>query len=467
MTLADIFMITPNPILSAIIWFSLLVVVLYFGRIPSHALINSLSRIVHNGMRLSAKATLRAQHWLEQRNREVLLAHGREAAERIIEREFDRIDASVRKDLSQYPALHRHLSEEITHIDDDYKQSTEVPPDPPAWAKAVEAVASIPGKDPLVAGILEDIHTSMVRANTTAIEEYRKASHKRHEHLKNMMPHWRNVKQILERVDKNIQSILTRSQAIDRYMDEYENIVRKTERAVRMLSSSSLTQFFISLFVLCVAFGGAIINFELIALPMSEMVQQKTEIMGIETYRIAALVIILLEISMGIFLMELMRVTRLFPVIGALNDKMRLRLAWTAFGFLTVLACVEAGLAWMRDWLIVDTKSVELGAEAFKNQQTWIITTAQMGLGFILPFILMFVAIPMETFVHSLRTVLGIVGVGFLHFLAWFLRIIGNTAFVMGRVLVHLYDLIIFLPLWIEKMFRARESDEHGKTFST
>ena len=37
-----------------------------------------------------------------------------------------------------------------------------------------------------------------------------------------------------------------------------------------------------------------------------------------------------------------------------------------------------------------------------------------MGMGFILPFALTFVAIPLETFVHSLRTVLGLVGIGIL-----------------------------------------------------
>lgn len=466
MTLAEIFMIVPNPYVSGVIWFVLLVAVMYFARTPVHALIRSLSRVLHNAMRLSARAVMHGEKWLVDRNREVLLAQGREATERIIEREFDRIDNSVRKDMSQYPALHRHLSEEITQIDDDYKQSTEVPPEPPAWARAVEAVANIPGKDPMVAGILDDIHMSMVKANTTAIEEYRKSNHTRHEHLKNMMPHWRSVKQVLEQVDKSVNSLMSRSQTIDRYMDDYENIVRKTPRAERMLSSSSLTQFMISFIVLCIAVGGAIINFELIALPMSEMVQQKTEIMGIETYRIAALVIILLEIAMGIFLMDLLRFTRLFPVIGALNDKMRMRLAWTAFGFLLVLASIEAGLAWMRDWLIIDTKAVEAGAEAFRNQQTWIITSAQMGLGFILPFVLMFVAIPLESLIHSLRTVLGVVGVGLLRSLAWLLRLIGNVARHTGNALLHLYDAIIFLPLLIEKLFRQRTHDQESERAS-
>ncbi|MBI3562446.1 MAG: hypothetical protein HY080_12110 [Gammaproteobacteria bacterium] len=464
---ADAFLIVSNPYVSGFIWLVMLVVILYFARTPARAVITALSRTLHNGLRLSARGMLRGERWLMERNREVLLAQGREASERIIEREFDRIDASVRRDMSAYPGLHRHLSEDITQLEEDYKQSADVPPEPPAWYKAVDAVAKLPGKDPMVVNILEDIHESMIKANNTAIVEYRKASHSRHEHLKKMLPRWRKVQQVLEQVDKNAKSLLSRAQTIDRYMDEYENTVRKTSRAERMLSSSSLTQFFIALFVLSVAGGGAVINFELIALPMSEMVQQKTEIMGIETYRIAALVIILLEIAVGIFVMELLRVTRLFPVIGALNDKMRVRLTWAAFVFLTTLACVEAGLAWMRDWLIIDTKSVELGADAFKNQQTWIITAAQMGLGWVLPYILMFVAIPLESFIHSLRTVLGVAGIVILRSLAWLFRIIGNVVRFAGKALLHLYDFIIFLPLWVESLFKPGDELETGDHTST
>jgi hypothetical protein len=60
-------------------------------------------------MRLSTSAVARSESWMLQRNKDVLLAQGREAAERMIEREFERIDATVRRDLAEYPALHRQL----------------------------------------------------------------------------------------------------------------------------------------------------------------------------------------------------------------------------------------------------------------------------------------------------------------------------------------------------------------------
>ena len=57
---------------------------------------------------------------------------------------------------------------------------------------------------------------------------------------------------------------------------------------------------------------------------------------------------------MGLFLMESLRITRLFPVIGALQDRMRIRMVWITFTILFVLASVEAGLAFLRETLMQD-----------------------------------------------------------------------------------------------------------------
>jgi hypothetical protein len=468
MSFSDIFMITDNPAVSGVFWFVILTIVFYIARTHAHRAIISISRVLHNAMRISAHSVMLAEKKLIERNTEVLLTQGREASERIVEREFERVDATVRRDLAEYPALHRHLSEEITKIDEDYNESIDVPPAPPGWVKAVEAVAKIPSTkgDPMVGNVLEDIHQSLIKANIKATEEYRKASHKRHQLLNSMMPHWRKVRQLLTQVDKNINSLLLRSTTIDRHMDEYEGIIRKSDRSVRMLSSSSMTQFFISAFVLAIAVGGAIINFQLIARPLSEMVGGSSMLMGFQINKVAAMVIILVELAMGLFLMESLRITRLFPVIGALNDKVRIRMVWTFFSILLFLACVEAGLAFMREILMEEdaaTRALLRGADAASEisaggQYLWITTAAQMGMGFVLPFALMFVAIPLETFVHSLRTVLGIISIGLLRGLAWLLRLVGNISRFAGVAIVNIYDLLIFGPLWIERMVKGRQT---------
>jgi len=477
MSLSEVFMITPNPVLSGLTWFFVISAVMYFARLPAKKYILAFSEVIHNALRLAASSVNSADLRLQARNREVLLEAGREATERMIEREFERVENTVMNDLSQYPALQRKLSERITLIDEDYKESTEVPPDPPGWCKVVKSVAAVDSNgDAMVSHVLKDIHKSMVKAQDKAIKEHRRACMERHNVLKRMMPHWRSVKQVLGEVDHNIASILERATKISRYMDDYEEIIKGSDRATRILSSSAMSQFFVSAFVLAIAVGGAMVNFTLIARPMAEMVGGQNFIAGFKVSEISAVVIILVEISMGLFLMESLRITRLFPVIGALNDKLRVRMIWITFGFLFVLASVEAGLAFMREILMEDelATSALLRGDGVSTIATadfaWITTAAQMGMGFILPFALVFVAIPLETFVSSTRTVIGVITSALLRAVAFSLRLVGNIFRYSGKIVVNFYDLIIFGPLWLEntitKKFSARKTDTDSTTNS-
>jgi hypothetical protein len=452
-----------------LLWFIVLTVAMYFARLPAHRAILSLSRALHHSMRLATHSLRLAEQKLAARNREVLLAAGREAKERIIEREFERIDASVRRDLSECPALYRRLSEQATRLEEDHDQSKAVPLAPPGWVKAVKAVAEIDAKgDPMVAEVLESINDSMLKAQDRARDEYRAATKERHLRLKAMVACWRKAIQLLGQVDGKVTRLLQRTQIVDRHIAEYEEIIKQTDRAERMLSSSSLVQFFVSLFVLVIAIGGAVINFHLIARPMAEMVGGTNFIGTWRVADIAALVIILVEVSMGLFLMESLRITRLFPVIGALPDKWRVIMVWITLGLLTALASVEAGLAYMREVLLQDelaTSALLRGDQAmFGNEFLWITTAAQMGMGFILPFALTFVAIPLETFVHSLRTVLGVAVVGFLRGLAGALRLLGAGCRYLGRFMVDVYDIVIFLPLWLELQVKAHANGARRPT---
>jgi hypothetical protein len=464
MALADLLGITPFPAVSALIWAVLVIALLYLARSSGHKVILAVCRAFHDAMRLGAHSVANAERQLAARNREVLLAAGREAKERIIEREFDRVAHSVQHDLAAYPRFQRKLGEAITRIEEDHQNTVDVPPDPPGWVKAVDAVAKIDSRnDKMVGNILSDIHKSLVKAHEQAIEEYRGVSRQRHELLRRMMPSWRSIQRNLSHVNKSVESLLDRSQSIDRHMQEYEEMVRGTDRALQVLSSSSLVQFFVSAFVLTVAVGGAAINFSLIARPMAEMVGGTNFIGGFRTADIAALVIILVEISMGLFLMESLRITRLFPVIGALPDKTRVRMIWITFGILLFLASVEAGLAYMREILMQDelaTSALLRGGETvIQNDYMWITTAAQMGMGFTLPFALVFVAIPLETFVHSFRTMIGLLGIGLLRLTGVLLRMAGGLFRLTGSVLVKSYDILIFLPLWAEAKMNRRTGE--------
>ncbi len=450
--------ITPWPVASALLWIILIIAALYLIRSTAHKTIQAAAQGLHRSFRVASKAVSRSEANLAVRNRDVLLAAGREAKERIIEREFERINETVRKDLANYSALHRSLSESIGRIEKDHQEAVDVPPDPPGWVRAVKAVAEMDAKEGRahVGSILSDIHKSLIKANKEAMTAYHAASAKRHKLLRHMRPDWRQIQQTLAAVGKNVDSLLSRSVTIDRHMQEYEDIVGGRDRAISVLSSSSLVNFFVSAFVLCIAIGGATINFSLIARPMAEMVGGTSLIGNFRTADIAALVIILVEISMGLFLMESLRITRLFPVIGALPDKTRVRMIYITFSILFLLAGVEAGLAYMREVLLHDELATsallrgDVGATA-TGEYMWITTAAQMGMGFILPFALTFVAIPLETFVHSLRTVIGLLAISLLRLISLSLRLFGNIFRYLGVLLMQIYDLPLFVPLWLEE----------------
>lgn len=462
MSMTNLLAFTPFPAISAILLAVLLIAALYLARSTAHQAIRAISTAMHSALRLGARSVMQAEARLGRRNREVLLAAGREAKERAIEREFERINDTVDRDLANYPTLHRSLSEAIQRIEVDHQNAAEVPPDPPAWVKAVAAVAKIDGNQGFGVGeVLSDIHKSLVKAHNEAMNQYRDAIRERHRLLKNMIHHWRDIQQTIGHVDKHVKSLLDRSLVIDRHMEEYEDIVRGSDRAVAILSSSSLVYFFISGFVLAIAAGGAAINFSLIARPMAEMVGGTSFIGTFRVADIAALVIILVEVSMGLFLMESLRITRLFPVIGALPDKMRVRMIWITFSILLLLASIEAGLAYMREILLQDelaTMALLRGEEAaiLPGKELWITTAAQMGMGFVLPFALIFVAIPLETFVQSFRTVLGVVAMGAMRAVALTMRMLGNASRHLGSLAERVYDLPLCLPLWFEARFAAQ-----------
>jgi hypothetical protein len=184
---------------------------------------------------------------------------------------------------------------------------------------------------------------------------------------------------------------------------------------------------------------------------------------------VAALVIILVELAMGLYLMESMRITRLFPVIGQMDDQTRRRMIWITFTILFIMAGVESSLAFMRDRLAADMHALRQSladVEVMAAANNWIPTVGQMVMGFILPFALAFVAIPLESFVHASRTVMGGLFSGFLGGLAFTFRLFGNIAQYSGEFFVNLYDLTIFPSLWIERLVteKRRPSSESKKT---
>jgi len=448
-----------NAALSALLWFVIAMPFLYAARAPVHGLLRSLGALAGGPLRLAARSLLATARELRERNRAVLLAQGREESEERIAREFERVAALVKRDLEGYPALQRRLLDEITRVEEDYRKCGEVPPPPPEWVEAVAAVAKIkPNGNELVQHLLEEINVSIKAIHDKALAEYRRSYQARHRILDGFMPFWRSLDKTLAQADRKMTSLADRAAAIDAQMERYEAVVKKTDKAEHALTVSAATQFFIATLVLAVAAGGALINFKLIALPMSEMVGAGDYLTAsLRTSEVAALVIIFVEATMGLFLMETLRITHLFPRIHSLPENMRKRMLWASFTLLLILAGIEAALALMRDMLIADKQALlqslaATQAHAADGWLTGIPTAGQMLLGFILPFALAFVAIPLESFINSARTVGGAALVLLARAAGVMLRVAGNFFRQLSKVLITLYDIVIVLPLLVERL---------------
>jgi hypothetical protein len=370
----------------------------------------------------------------------------------------------VRRDLQGYPALQRKLMDELTRVEEDYQKCSEVPPPPPEWTKAVSALAKIkPSGDGLVERILADISHSIEEIYEKVVAEYRRAYEERHKILKGFQPFWRSLGQTLTQVDRNITGLQDSAAKIDAQMEKVREINANLDHAEHTLAASMSMQFAVAGLVMLVAIGGAFVNFKLISLPMSAMVGGGDYITAnLQASEIAALVIILFETLMGLFLMEGLRFTHLFP-LSNVTEKMRRRMVWISFAILLVLAGVEVALAVMRDQIVamdLALKQALGGAGAGTAVETgWITripTAGQMILGFTLPFALAFVAIPLEYFVRSGRTVLGTTLVFLANLLATTLRGTCSLLTQIGKAACLLYDAIIFVPLLIERAVQGR-----------
>jgi hypothetical protein len=453
-----------SPAVSVAVWLVIAITLLYFGRPHAHQLLRSTGRAINSGMRLAAASIRQLEERVSQRNRDVLLAQGREETERSIEREFTRVNKIVERDLGEYPSLHRKLSDTLQKVEADYHASTAEAPLPPAWSEVAKTIEALPKSgDPQVVKVLENIKSAVDNSHRETLKAHQKNVAERHKILHGMQPEWRKLNNSMEKVEKSVASLEDQSKAIDRHMASYESIRKGDDKAVHALASSSLTQFFIAAIVLVIAAFGGLINFHLIALPMSEMVGGASYIGAVRVSDIAALVIILLEISMGIFLLESLRVTRLFPMIGRMDDRMRKRMAIAAFTLLFIFATIESSLAYMRDLLALDREALTqtlAGAEVAEAQFRWIPSIAQLMLGFFLPFALAFVAIPLEAFMNSLRTVMGLLALGALRMLRLVVRLVGSVSNHVSKMLVSLYDLFIMVPLAIERMVNRLRDDQ-------
>ena len=164
-------MLWPDNVAVSVLLLALLAMgFMYAARRPTHELLRALGHMIGGPLRVAARWLSAAAVEINNRNKAVLLAHGRQEVGQRLEREFERLGAIVTRDLQGYPTLQRKLLDEITKIEEDYKKCGEVPPSPPDWTEAVKAIANVKSTgNELVLRVLEEIKRSVTAIHDKAI----------------------------------------------------------------------------------------------------------------------------------------------------------------------------------------------------------------------------------------------------------------------------------------------------------
>ncbi|MFQ5416885.1 MAG: hypothetical protein ACE5FL_07545 [Myxococcota bacterium] len=454
-----------NPALSLLLVLVLSMVFLWAAREPMLEMLRSLGKNLQNGFGAAARWCASAADGLQARSRESLLAAAELELHGKLDRELQRIDATFSEKVGQYSTLHRRLDDLLRHLDADCRKCGDSPPDVPGWSAAVEAVASIPtAMDPNVKKVLEGIEGSMRDAEKKALKTYRNDTARRHRILNGMRPNWKAVQGLMARMQDSVAKVLATTSKIDRYVDEYGSVVKERESGARIAVYSAFKPFFISLLVLSVSLGGAFVNFQLIALPMSELVPAGARIGGLPVATVSALVLVLMEAAVGIFLMDMLGITELFPKLSNVELSRRRLILFLSAGGLFFLASVESSLAILREQIVEADAALKLSLAGStvvaRPADSSIPVIGQAVLGFVLPWILAMIAIPLEMLLDSGRHVLAQLGVGAL-------RAVGHTAQVLAHLVRSLtnaipsvYDVYVAIPLRIERTLKKRTGEE-------
>jgi hypothetical protein len=458
-----------SPLASLIALWFVSVVFLWAARSAMLRLVQGLGEGLADGLEAIARRSVAAADQMQENSREVLLAAGTRDAQSRLDREFQRIDAGFSEQLGQYGRLQRRLDDTLITIDKDYQEGGVAPPEVPGWSAAVEAIANIPmAGDPNIQKVLEGIRRSSEDAEQKALAAYRADTTKRHKILGAMLPVWKEIRGLLSKMQDSVSLAMESSNRINAFVEDYEKIRVDREESSRALTYSAAKLFLVSSGVLTIAFGAAFINFQLIALPMSELVPAGARVGGVPVSTVSALVLVLMEAALGIFLMDILGITELFPKLGTIpRSRRRLILALGLIG-LFFLASVESSLAVLREQIVEAESALKLSLAGEESRivlsasQSTIPIVGQAVLGFILPWILALVAVPLEMFLDSGRHVVASLTVLLLRAIGGLTGGIAHVSRHLTGMIGNVYDVYIAIPLRIESMVsKGRKGEVH------
>lgn len=435
----------------------------YLARQPIHSAFESLSDGTSGGLKRISEWARQIADTMRERDRKVLLESGIVDAEQKLYEDLARVEASYGKHLADFPALQRKLDDQVSTIEGDYKECGQVTPEAPGWNDAVASIAKVKGSsgDRVIEKMLSEIHKSAVEGEKKALSELRNTTAKRHKILSSMAPTWKRIHQLLKDIGGRIAQVQDTTKRIDKHMTQFEKIRKGDQNSIDMLAFRTTLLFVFSLVIIAIAALGAFVNFQLIAYPMSQLIPTGTRVMGLLVSDISALVIICLEVMCGIFLMEALGITNIIPQVGIMSRGKRRLILYVSLIFLFLFACTEASLGILREVLTekeIATTSALAGKEAAVagGDGSKFTVIGQATLGFLLPWVLAMVAMPLEVFFATGMHILRKIMIGIISLFGLLCKVIAYLIEYLIKIIVHLYDAYIIIPSQIGNMMGGK-----------
>jgi hypothetical protein len=430
------------PAAAIAVWAIVLVAVLYVARAPAHRFIERIARAGQRWLRLAARGAAALAGRMELRNREVMLALQMEIARRQLEREFHRVAAAVEQDMTKFQHLERSVNEHINLMGEDFERSAQVPPAPPGWVEAVDAIAKLQAEsNPEPVGrVLQDIHNSVKDQQREVMREYRWAVNARHKILSDLRPLWSRVSKQVATVGRDSRDLLARVHRIDTQMAAFRELC--ANRAdVRV--ESFLARWLVALVLSGAALVLGVLNVRLLALPLGGLLGvQGASAMVIE---LTAVALTLAVMTVALVLSEGTQISRLLPLIGGLPQRMRVAVVALASILLLLLAGGEA-------LLLASGAGIGANGAPLSPLAAW----GSASAGAVIPLLLAVLSPALESLLATSRPVLASAVIAVLTAGAVLLRLLGRLWLELGRLSHHLYDLVLFIPLTLDQSLAER-----------
>ncbi|MDX9875873.1 MAG: hypothetical protein RBS88_13265, partial [Spongiibacteraceae bacterium] len=261
----------------------------------------------------------------------------------------------------------------------------------------------------------------------------------RHKILADLRPLWRKVGAQVAAVGRDSRDLLQRAHRIDTHIAAFRELC--ANRADVRVDS------FIARWVVAAVLTGsavvlAVLNAELLALPLAALLSPMDgAVVGLTAAAYTAAIV-----ATALLLSESSRVTRLLPLIGNLPRHSRILLTLLAGSLLTALVAGEA--------LLMTAVNTVASTSLSQPLPTWGIVAVAVSV----PLLLALLTPAIESLLATTRPVLVSLLIGALSLAGLLLRLAGRLWMELGQLCHHLYDIIIFLPMALERAWRRHRA---------